>query len=133
MRLLIFFFMPILILSCDNDNDGTINPLIETGLIGEWEINGRGTNNVLSLEVFCCETLTFLDDNNLRDLIGSYTFNQQGVVTNGIFTVNAEENTIEYFTENNNMNSVAYSVNNNTLEVWYLEGTNRNWTTYNKQ
>lgn len=127
------FFTAIILLSCDNNDSNTSNPIVETGLIGEWEIIGRGINNISSLEALCCETLSFLDDGNERDLNGLYIFNEHGIITNGSFTVNLEENTIEYTTENSDTTILEFTINNSILEIWYFDDNNRNWTTYLKQ
>jgi hypothetical protein len=123
----------LLITSCDTDDNNTLNPLIETGLIGEWEIIGRGINNISSLEALCCETLSFLDDDNKRDLNGLYIFDEHGIITNGSFTINLDENTINYTTENSDTSTLKFTINNSVLEVWYFDNSNRNWTTYVKQ
>lgn len=127
------FFTAIILLSCDNNDSNTSNPIVETGLIGEWEIIGRGINNISSLDALCCETLSFLDDGNERDLNGLYIFNEHGIITNGSFTVNLEENTIEYTTENSDTTILEFTINNSILEIWYFDDNNRNWTTYLKQ
>jgi|GEM_PF-6070330 len=129
----LLLLITILITSCDTDDTSTSNPLIKTGLIGEWEIIGRGINNVSSLEALCCETLSFSDDDNKRDLHGSFVFEEHGVITNGSYTVNLEENTIDYAAENSDTISLGFIINNFTLEVWYFDDNNRNWTTYIKQ
>lgn len=127
------FFSAIILLSCNNNDSNTSNPIVETGLIGEWEIIGRGINNISSLEALCCETLSFLDDGNERDLNGLYIFNEHGIITNGSFTVNLEENTIEYTTENSDTTILEFTINTSILEIWYFDDNNRNWTTYLKQ
>lgn len=121
------------VISCDTEDNSNSNPLIEIGLIGEWEIIGRGINNISSLEALCCETLSFFDDNNERDLNGSYIFDEHGIITNGSFTVNLEENTIDYATGNSDTTTLEFTINNSILEVWYFDDDNRNWTTYLKQ
>ncbi|MCB0398899.1 MAG: hypothetical protein KDD26_04605 [Winogradskyella sp.] len=128
------FFIAILLISCSDDDSNTSNPLTEIGLIGDWEISGRGINNITSLEELCCETLSFSDDDNKEDFNGSYIFDQNGIITNGIFTVSVENSTITYTTENNNTNIIEFTINNDVLEIWYFDDDNgRNWTTYNKQ
>ena len=133
LRTSLLFLITLLITNCNTDENNISNPLIETGLIGEWEIIGRGINNVSSLEVLCCETLSFSDDDNKRDLNGSFVFEEHGVVTNGSYTVNLEENTINYAAENSDTISLGFVINNFTLEVWYFDDNNRNWTTYIKK
>lgn len=130
---LLFLITTLLITNCDTDENNVSNPLIETGLIGEWEIIGRGINNVSSLEALCCETLSFSDDDNKRDLNGLFVFDEHSVITNGSYTVNLEENTIDYAAENSDTISLALTINNSILEVWYFDDNNRNWTTYIKQ
>ncbi|MHA7842559.1 MAG: hypothetical protein ACX93I_04515 [Winogradskyella sp.] len=121
------------VISCGTEDSNASNPLIETGLIGEWEIIGRGINNISSLESLCCETLSFLDDDNERDLNGLYIFDEHGIITNGSFTVNLEESTIDYATGNSDTTTLEFTINNSILEVWYFDDDNRNWTTYLKQ
>jgi hypothetical protein len=121
------------VISCGTEDSNASNPLIETGLIGEWEIIGRGINNISSLEALCCETLSFLDDDNERDLNGLYIFDEHGIITNGSFTVNLEESTIDYATGNSDTTTLEFTINNSILEVWYFDDDNRNWTTYLKQ
>ena len=133
LRISLLFLITQLITSCDTDDNNISNPLIETGLIGEWEIIGRGINNVSSLEALCCETLSFLDDDNERDLNGSFIFDEHGIITNGSFTINLEENTIDYSTENSDTITLEFTINNSILEVWYFDDNNKNWTTYIKQ
>ena len=134
LRISLLFLITLLITSCNTDDTNTSNPLIETGLIGEWKIIGRGINNISSLEALCCETLSFLDDDNERDLNGLYIFDEHGIITNGSFKVNLENSTITYTTENNNSDIIQFTLNNEVLEVWYFDDDNgRNWTTYNKQ
>lgn len=121
------------VISCGTEDSNASNPLIETGLIGEWEIIGRGINNISSLEALCCETLSFLDDDNERDLNGLYIFDEHGIITNGSFTINLEESTIDYATGNSDTTTLEFTINNSILEVWYFDDDNRNWTTYLKQ
>lgn len=120
------------IISCGTEDNNTSNPLIDTGLVGNWEISGRGINNLSSLESLCCETLSFLDDDNERDLSGLYIFDEQGIITNGTFLVDLESNIIEYTTESSNTKTLEFNLNNDVLEVWFYDDTNRHWTTYNK-
>ncbi|WP_431107670.1 hypothetical protein [Winogradskyella poriferorum] len=120
------------IISCGTEDNNTSNPLIDTGLVGNWEISGRGINNLSSLEALCCETLSFLDDDNERDLSGLYIFDEQGIITNGTFLVDLESNIIEYTAESSNTKTLEFNINNDVLEVWFYDGTNRHWTTYNK-
>ncbi len=133
LRISLLFLTTLLITNCDTNDTNTSNPLIETGLIGEWEIIGRGINNVSSLEALCCETLSFSDDDNERDLNGLYIFDEHGIITNGSFTINLEENTIVYSTENSDTITLEFTINNSILEVWYFDDNNRIWTTYIKQ
>ncbi|MAB48885.1 MAG: hypothetical protein CMC05_09665 [Flavobacteriaceae bacterium] len=120
------------VISCGTEDNNAYNPLIDTGLVGNWEISGRGINNLSSLEALCCETLSFLDDDNERDLSGIYIFDEQGIITNGAFIVDLESNIIEYTTESSNTKTLEFNINNDVLEVWFYDGTNRHWTTYNK-
>ena len=133
LRISLLFLTTLLITNCDTNDTNTSNPLIETGLIGEWEIIGRGINNVSSLEALCCETLSFSDDDSERDLNGLYIFDEHGIITNGSFTINLEENTIVYSTENSDTITLEFTINNSILEVWYFDDNNRIWTTYIKQ
>lgn len=133
LRISLLFLITLLVTNCDNDDNNILNPLIETGLIGEWEIIERGINNVSSLEALCCETLSFLDDDNERDLNGSFIFDEHGVITNGSYSINLEENTIEYTAENSDTSTLKFTINNSILEVWYFDDNNRIWTTYIKQ
>ena len=126
-------FFTLILTGCSNNNNENSNPLSNTGLIGDWEISGRGINNVSSLEAVCCETIKFIDDANTHDFRGTYIFNDSsGVVTNGIFTVDSDNGAIAYTTENDNTYILEYSLNSNVLEVWFFDGGNRNWTTYIK-
>ncbi|WP_243471857.1 hypothetical protein [Winogradskyella sp. MH6] len=120
------------VISCGTEDNNTSNPLIDTGLVGNWEISVQGINNLSSLEALCCETLSFLDDDNERDLSGLYIFDEQGIITNGTFLVDLESNIIEYTTESSNTKTLEFNINNDVLEVWFYDGTNRHWTTYNK-
>lgn len=122
----------LLTMSCSND-DNTTNPLSETGLIGTWGINGKGINNVSSIEAICCETLIFSEDSNIRDFNGNYEFDQSvGVTTNGTFVVDTLNNTILFTTENGLTSSLEFSLVNDILEVWFFNDSGRNWTSYNK-
>ncbi|MDT0557658.1 hypothetical protein RM697_03315 [Ichthyenterobacterium sp. W332] len=121
-----------ILISC-SDDDVTINPLSNSGLLGEWEISSRGINNVSSLEALCCETIMFMEDSNINDTKGNYTFDDSnGIITNGVFTIDVNNNILLYTTENNNSYTQEYSLNSDVLEVWYFEEGDRYWTQYFK-
>ncbi|NRD20295.1 lipocalin family protein [Winogradskyella eckloniae] len=128
--LLFFTFISICFYSCSNDNSEP-NPLINTGIIGEWKINSRGIDNTSSTEVVCCETLIFTDNDNDKDYIGYYTFIYEEEYY-GAFTLNTENNTIAFTNGNGNINTETFSLTDNTLELWYYENENRHWTIYTK-
>lgn len=116
--------------SC-SDDDSNFNALQESGIIGEWEINGKGINQIVSTESFCCETLIFTEDDNENDLKGNYIYSLNGE-TYGDFIIDTESNLITVTTENGNSNTEAYVLNENTLELWYYENENRYWSLYRK-
>lgn len=134
LKFLGIFILTLLLTNCSNDDENISNPLVELGLIGDWEINGRGINNISSLEALCCETLNFSDDENTRDWRGLYRFNDSsGIVIIGSFNLNDEDGIIEFMTENNTTNSLEYNLNDNVLEVWHFDDEGgRHWTTYIK-
>ena len=132
-KITLYLLILVPILTNCSDDDAPINPLINSGLLGEWEISARGINNVSSTEALCCETIKFMEDSNERDSIGKYTFNDtSGIITDGVFTLDIENNRLLYTTENNNSYTQEYSLNTNVLEVWYFENGNRIWTQYDR-
>ena len=125
--ILLSFFL----VNCSAD-DSVDNPLVKTGLIGKWEINGLGINTISSLEALCCQTLILTDDANNKDSTGLFV-SETEVTTKGVFTVNLSNNTILFTTENGNTDKFEFSLDSNDyLEVWYFEGDNRHWTGYEK-
>ena len=131
--ILLLALVTCLFYSCNDNDNGTQNPLSDLGLLGDWDISGRGIDNVSSLEALCCESITFSDDSNTNDLKGTYVSDDSsGIITNGTFTVDIEANSIVYTTENDNTYALEFTIDNDVLEVWYFEDGARYWTSYAK-
>ncbi|BAO77140.1 hypothetical protein [Winogradskyella sp. PG-2] len=129
------FFLSVLlgflIISCSKDDDTSPNnPLVDIEILGEWDISARGVNNISSLEVICCHTLSFYEDADNRDFKGTYVSNDSGFITSGSFII--DNNIISYTTDLDNTYMLEFSIENNVLEVWSIDEDNgdRNWSQY---
>lgn len=113
------------------DDDTSFNRLEASDVLGLWEIESRGINYISSTEAFCCESLLLLEDSNLSDLKGTYSYDY-GTVTNGIFELNLENSTIMFRSENDNEDIFNYTIEDNLLEIYFFEENDRNWSRYSK-
>ncbi|WP_299336159.1 hypothetical protein [uncultured Psychroserpens sp.] len=122
----------VLMFNCSNDDSNSNSETLEsTGVLGRWEVNARGINNITSGEAFCCETLELIDDTNPSDLRGRYSYDF-GTLTNGTFSVDPENDVFTFTTENENTDTLFFSIDSNILEVWTFENSNRIWTSYTR-
>ena len=122
----------VLMMNCTNDDSNPSTETLEnTGVLGRWDVNARGINNITSGEAFCCETLELMDDTNPSDLRGKYIYDY-GTITNGTFSVDLENSVFTFTTENEHTNTLFFNLDSNLLEVWTFENNERIWTIYTK-
>lgn len=126
----ILFGLLFLVLSC-SDDDKILNRLEATGILGFWEVESRGVNDISSTEAFCCESFLFMDDSNLSDLKGTYTYDH-GKVTTGTFELNIDDSSLRFRTQNGTDNELSYNLEGERLEIYYFEDDDRIWTVYSK-
>ncbi len=113
------------------DDDTSFNRLEASDILGLWEIESRGINDISSTEAFCCESLLLSEDSNLSDLKGTYSYDY-GSVTNGTFELNTENSTIVFRSENDTENIFNYTIEDNLLEIYFFDENDRNWSRYSK-
>ncbi|MDP5158648.1 MAG: hypothetical protein NWQ07_08745 [Flaviramulus sp.] len=87
----------ILLFNCSKDETQEAKDiLVDSQLISEWIIESKGINNTPSIETYCCESITFLFDNNIQDLTGNFIQIIDSEEITGKFTVNPLINTISF-------------------------------------
>lgn len=115
MKLLrLFFIVPLLLgFQCEDDILSTEDILIETGLLGRWEIADESINGISDLTPKCCRFFEFLQDNNAMDDRGLFIFtDSQNLENTGTFTVD-ETNQIIYLVDDDEDEFViAYLLDN---------------------
>lgn len=93
-RLLVF--IPLLLaFQCDDDSAATEEPLLDTGLLGKWEIADETINGLSDLLPKCCIFIELEPDKNVLDFSGIYTatYSDSEVYT-GSFELKQNENQI---------------------------------------
>jgi hypothetical protein len=81
--------------------------------LGSWEIQDEVTNGIISDMIpRCCEFLRFDKDGNISDNIGLLTYtDSQGLVNNGTFEVDLDDQTILFIDDENDEFNFDFSIN----------------------
>ena len=78
MKYLKLLVLAILLMAFQCDEDiKIIDPLVETGILGRWEIADETVNGISDLLPKCCRFLEFSPDDNLEDLIGNFIYTDE--------------------------------------------------------
>ena len=128
--LLVLIVLLFFTFSCADD-ETSLNPLEDSGVLGLWEIESRGINNVSSTEAFCCESILLSEDTNLNDLKGTYYYDY-GTVTNGTFELNVDNSTILFRSEDDTEDTFNFTIEDDLLEIYFFVENDRNWSRYSK-
>ncbi len=116
MKYLRFLFLAPLLLAfqCESDEIEVADNLDTTGLFGSWEIQDEIINgNISDMIPKCCEFLRFDKDGDVSDNIGLLTYtDSQGLVNDGIFEVDLDNQTILIIYDDNDTFMFDFSVNN---------------------
>ena len=111
-KLKLLLVMPLLMaFQCDDETDLSEDPLIDTGLLGRWEIADETIGGISDLSVKCCRFFEFNPDDNLEDLNGEFFYEDETGVYQGMFSVDSETGTILFRREGRNPATYEYSLN----------------------
>lgn len=114
-RLRILLLLPFVIaFSCD-DESKPLEPieerLIETGLLGRWEIADESVNGISDLLPKFGRFFEFNLDDIPDDLQGRFLYEDETGVYPGVFTVNQANQTILFERENREPKTYNYTIN----------------------
>jgi len=109
---------------CESDDPAPIDNLEPIGLFGRWEIQDEVMNEIISDMIpRCCEFLTFIPDDTIRDNKGLLTHtDSQGLVNSGTFEVDIDNQTI-LFIDNENDEFVFHFSINDSQEILTIDFT----------
>ena len=113
-KLRFLIFAPFLMaFQCESDDTAPFDNLEAIGLLGQWEIQNEVMNgNISDMIPKCCEFLEFNPDDNIRDNKGLLTYtDSQGLVNNGVFKVEINNETILFIDNENDEFIFDFSVN----------------------
>lgn len=124
----LLFLVPIVIIfQCASDNPNSFDNLDTTDLLGRWEIQDEIINGISDMIPKCCEFLEFEKDANNTDNKGLLTYTDaQGLVNNGIFEVNLENQTILFIDDDDDEFNFDFNVDNSqeNLTINFIEDGN---------
>jgi hypothetical protein len=125
MKKLPLLLLALLLMAFQCDEDELIeDPLMDTGLLGRWEIADETINGITDLLPKCCRFFEFNPDGNPEDLDGLFSFTNETGVFEGAFTLDPENQTIELRREGRAPVTYSYSLNSalDYLEFSFSEG-----------
>ena len=96
---------------CDEDTALIEDPLIDTGLLGRWEIADETVNGINDLLPKSGRFFEFNPDDNPDDLQGLFSFTEVGGVYSGVFTVDEVNQTILFQRDERDPVIFVYSIN----------------------
>ena len=121
MKRTFLFILPVLILlSC---GEKTIEPnteLVDSGLLGVWEVATYSIDGVVQPNASCCEFLRFEEDAIIDDLHGLFSATRPGFNTEGSFEADFTANQIK-FTFNNMLRLSTFTIIGTQLTINYTE------------
>jgi hypothetical protein len=110
LRLLLF--VPLLMaFQCEEDIVPIEDQLIETGLLGTWEIVDEQVNGIDDLLPRCCLFMVFETDENVEDLKGLFTYSDDTGDYKGTFTVDPTSQQITFQREDRSPLVYDFSIN----------------------
>lgn len=127
-KVILSLFLLLAFLGCTEDE--SVDVLVNTNIIGKWEIESRLTNNVSNTATLCCEFIEFKTDDNIEDYLGQFESESSDSTNEGTFDVNITDNTIlidlgnrqilcDYSINADELNLVYTDENNDTIdEIW---------------
>ncbi|MHA7843446.1 MAG: hypothetical protein ACX93I_09020 [Winogradskyella sp.] len=126
-NLIVLLFIPFLMaFQCESDDPAPLDSLETTGIFGRWEITDEIMNGTISdMLPRCCEFLEFEPDNNITDYKGNLSYTDtQGLVNNGTFEVDTNNQTILFIYDNNDEFIFDFSINESevNLAINFSEG-----------
>ena len=98
---------------CESDDPAPFDNLEQIGLLGQWEIQDEVINgNISDMIPRCCEFLSFESDDDILDNKGLLTYtDSQGLVNNGTFEVNIDNENILFIDNDNGEFIFDFSIN----------------------
>lgn len=121
---------------CDDDISLKEDLLIETGLLGTWEIADQTINDIDDLIPKCCLFLEFYPDDNYNDLTGFFSYTEgKTEISQGRFLVDPSEQVIIFSREGKEDRVYTYSMNQpqDILVLHFFEDDASFIQTWNKQ
>ncbi len=125
MKKLPLLLLALLLMAFQCDEDELIeDPLMDTGLLGRWEIADETINGITDLLPKCCRFFEFNPDANPEDLDGLFSFTNETGVFEGVFALDPDNQTIELRREGRAPVTYSYSLNSalDYLEFSFSEG-----------
>ncbi|MGB5323387.1 hypothetical protein [Lutimonas sp.] len=127
--ILVFAAVP----SC-NDEEELIGEdiLQDIGIIGKWKLDSRAVDGISNLAVQCCDYIEFEQDKQTDSLSGNFKAYGYLFQTNGIFTLNLNEESI-LFQYDNTQKVYTYTLEENILAFRYTENGQEISETWRKE
>ncbi|MEJ2583716.1 MAG: hypothetical protein P8Z38_01305 [Robiginitalea sp.] len=111
-KLKILLVVPLLMaFQCDEETDLSEDRLIDTGLLGRWEIADETIGGISDLSVKCCRFFEFNPDDTPEDFKGTFFYEDATGVYQGVFSVDPENGTILFQRESRNPVTYVYALN----------------------
>ena len=118
-KVILSLFLLLTFLGCTEDE--SVDVLVNTNVIGKWEIESRLTNNLSNTAALCCEFIEFKTDDNIEDYLGQlFKSESSGSTNEGTFDVNVTDNTILIDLGNRQI-LCDYSINTDRLNLIYTD------------
>jgi hypothetical protein len=128
-RILGLLLIGFLFASCEKDEENTSNEnpnpqlqevLVESGLLGNWEILDRTFGVITPPIAICCEYMSFSDDTISTDLKGLFTYEGNGEDVEGTFTMDTIQSKL-FFEYGNNERTFGFAIDSNQVLFTYTE------------
>ena len=115
--ILVFAAVP----SCNDDEELIGEDILQDiGIIGKWKLDSRAVDGISNLAVECCDYIEFEQDKQTDPLSGNFQAYGYLFETNGIFTLNLNEESI-LFQYDNTQKVYTYTLEENILAFRYTE------------
>lgn len=119
--------------SCKDDEELVGKDILQDiGIIGKWKLDSRVVDGISNLAVECCDYLEFEEDNQTDHLSGNFKAYGYLFETNGVFTLNLNEESI-LFQYDDSQKLYAYALEENILAFRYTENGQEISETWRKE
>lgn len=104
-------FAPLLLaFTCDEPVLDKNDFLINTGILGSWEISSETIDGISDLTAKCCQAFDFYADKNYKDFKGEFKYQYELGVKDGVFTLFPEDQKINFKQTDGKEFNYSYSI-----------------------